>query len=546
MPRKKAASSSETGSRCPKVEAAPQDELKNGLDELLGKTGIATWQWDFQDDSMVWSPVWYAILGYSPEELPASAANLIRITHPDDLPDTMSAVLNHARGRTEMYQSEQRRFGRQGEYRWILDRGVVRERNAEGQAIRMSGISIDLSDRKRLEEELRSSRGDAERSSRSKTEFIQQVAQQVRSPLNGILGMSSLLLETQLDEKQRRFGELLQRSIRDLTSLFDGVTDFLKIDSGQMMLQPRPFDLRVMLADLRSSIITRVRNRGLTLGWKIEPEVPGGLTGDPGRLKQVLWNLLDNAVKFTDAGQIDLGCSLSSAPDAPDIELRFTVRDTGIGIPKTHLGTLFDAFFHPEAGRCRRFGGLGLGLALSRQIIQLMDGTIEVQSDVGQGTVFSFTCRFGHHPGFLRSAFESDSGNGSRGASDVKKVLVVDENRANRIVCCEALRMFGYQVDGVSSGKEALSLLEDRAFDLVIIDLQMPDSEGPALVATIRAVTTRVRNPGLTIVAMRGKTPGKGTDLPSGVNAVISRPVKLDQLAEILQQWLPLNVKKPD
>lgn len=511
-------------------------------DWLLSNTGVATWEWDLRDDSMIWSPTWYSMMGYTPETLSPSAENLLRITHPDDLPDTMSVVLNHVRGRTPLYQSEQRRANAHGGYYWILDRGMVRERDDDGQAIILAGISLDITDRKLTEEEIRRSRSEAVRANRSKTEFLSQVSQQIRSPLNGVLGMSSLLLETSLDEKQRRFGDLLQRSVRDLTSLFEGLTDFLKIDSGQMMLVPRPFDLPILLGDLRSSILPRVRGRNLNLIWKIEPEVPSGVLGDPGRLKQVLWNLLDNAVKFTDAGEIELRCERVPQPESNGITLRFCIRDTGIGIPPAQIESLFDALFHPETARRRRYGGLGLGLAMSRQIVRLMHGEITVKSEIGNGSTFEFTCQFAPHPGLPKSLPKGGTADGSRDGGKVLKVLVVDENRANRIVAIEGLRMFGYQADGVSSGRDALGLLEERDFDLLLVDLQMPESEGAAVISAIRAVDTKVRNPGMIIIAMRLKMPNQDLPvLPNGISAVIRRPIKFDELSETLQQWLPLS-----
>lgn len=266
------------------------------------------------------------------------------------------------------------------------------------------------------------------------------------------------------------------------------------------------------------------------------------MTGDPGRLKQVLWNLLDNAVKFTDAGEIELRCERLSQPDANGITLQFSIRDTGIGIPPTQIETLFDALFHPETARRRRYGGLGLGLAMARQIVRLMHGEIVVKSEIGRGSLFTFSCRFASHPGLLKKSSTVHAAEETREPPQSLKVLVVDENRANRIVAIEGLRMFGYQADGVSSGHEAIALLEDRIFDLLLVDLQMPDSEGISVISAIRKAETKVRNPGMIIIAMQARKPNQQSPaLPNGINAMIRRPVKFDELSETLQQWLPVE-----
>ncbi len=332
----------------------------------------------------------------------------------------------------------------------------------------------------------------AEAASLAKSEFVANMSHEVRTPMNGIIGMTELVLATPLDPEQRQFLGMVKSSADSLLTILNDILDFSKIEAGKLDLNPSPFGLRGMLGETLQMLAVRAHQRSLELAWRVAPDVPDGLVGDAERLRQVLINLVGNAVKFTEAGEItvDVACVDGGTPAPDGCVLRFAVRDTGIGIAADKQALIFEAFAQEDGTTSRRFGGTGLGLAISNRIIGLMGGVIGVESTQGQGSTFSFSVR-------LPVADASTPVTATPLASDANlaagcRALVVDDNETNRRILAEVLGGWHVDVTTAADGEEALRAVESMQaqagrFDILLIDVHMPGMDGFALVGELQA-----------------------------------------------------------
>jgi PAS domain S-box-containing protein len=424
------------------------------------------------------------LLGYTEEEL--RALTWAELTYPDDLAADVAQFVRMLGGEIDGYSLEKRFMRRDGKVvDTVLSVRVVRR--PDGSPEYCLAQLIDITDLKQIEHELRQAKEAAEAANRAKDEFLANVSHEIRTPMNAILGMTELALDTPLTEDQRQRLKTVKSAADNLLGIINDLLDFAKIAAGKLELDPANFSLRAAVGDTLRALALRAHAKGLELVCHVQPDVPDALVGDAGRLRQVLLNLVGNAVKFTDQGEVVVRVDVDGKAAAEGaIGLRFAVRDTGIGIPKDEQERIFRAFEQEDTSTTRKYGGTGLGLTIASRLVALMGGQITVDSAPGRGSTFTFTARFGLQP----HPPETTAAQPPVVLRDLP-VLIVDDNATNRRILEDWLRGWQIKPVAVGGGIAAMDALWDavstgRPYALVLLDARMPDTDGLALAAQIR------------------------------------------------------------
>ena len=408
-------------------------------------------------------------------------------------------------------------------------------RDEQGRITQVVHVSRDITQRKMAEQALREAKEQAEAANKAKSEFLANLSHEFRTPMNGIVGLTELLLETPLESEQSEYVLLLKSSADALHTLLNDILDYSKIEAGRLDLEPIPFKLRDSIRDTLHSLSFKARDKNLNLDFKCSPDVPEDLIGDPGRLRQIVLNLVDNAIKFTASGDVSTSVEAESASE-DEVVLHFQIKDTGIGIPKEKQALIFEAFTQADASTTRKFGGTGLGLTIVSRLVRLFGGRIWLESEPDRGSAFHFTARFGQATaGLLPPSFDLERLAG-------QSVLVIDDHPASRRVLSDLIRSWELQPFSAESGPEALSLVRNllasgQAPAFILLDAQMPGMDGFELAGRLRANDALSKVP-IIMLTSGGRRGDAARCLDIGIDGYIPKPVRPPELLDVLRTAL--------
>ncbi len=447
------------------------------LTTTVQSTNIGIWDWDLNSNEVYLSAEWKRQLGHEDHEVNNAFEEWESRIHPDDHDRSLSAIEAYLSGQMPSLEIEHRLRHKDGAYRWILTRGTIIRDDAT-LSCRMVGIHIDVTDRKRAEEVLRQAKDAAEAASLAKGQFLANMSHEIRTPMNGVLGLAELLLRSPLSEKERHLTRSIYRSGSVLLAIINDILDFSKIEAGKLQLEMIAFDVHRTIREAVELSEPDAQKKQLTLSVQIDDDVPGYLLGDPTRLRQIVVNLVSNAVKFTEQGTVAVRVELKEENNGR-CGLSVSVTDTGIGIAPEVQAHIFDAFSQADGSVTRKYGGTGLGLAIVKQLVTLMGGDIELQSRFGEGTCFRFTvyCKSCDTP--VQRPVEWSASSEERSAAVSKtlhvnpgevRILLVEDNPVNREVACGMLETFNCVIDTAENGREAINATAKTDYDLVLMD----------------------------------------------------------------------------
>jgi protein-histidine pros-kinase len=477
-----------------------QADLADGVDKLVGVvdsayrayaaqnlsswhaklSGDALTDWNLATGNIESGKQWKQMLGYVEGDLDDSIVQWQRMVHPEDLRALQARIDAHLRSQEAAFQAECRLKAKDGQWRWFLLRGAVAARDSEGRPARVLLLQRDISEIKAAEAALISAKEAAEAANRARGAFLANMSHEIRTPMNGIIGMTELALDTDLDAEQRHYLKTVKSSAEALLTIVNDILDFSKIEAGKMEFEALAFSVQDVVLEAVRVLAVSAHKKGLELIADVRPDVPARIVGDPTRLRQVVINLVGNAIKFTEAGEVVVRVEVDQQTDR-SMYLRFSVRDTGMGVPVDKQQAIFEAFSQADVSTTRRFGGTGLGLAICARLVQLMDGKIWLESAPGKGSVFCFTGRFGVEAPVVAPLIDP------RYAG--RRALVIDDNEASGRYLVELIERLGVQASWSADGVAAVAAIErsravDFPYDYIVLDANMDPPAGFVLAET--------------------------------------------------------------
>jgi PAS domain S-box-containing protein len=500
-----------------------EEALRRGEERfrsLVEATAAIVWSTPSSGEFETEQPGWSAYTGQTFDQL--KGWGWLDAVHPDDRSFT-AKVWSEAVAARSLYQVEHRLRRHDGEYRHMLVRAVPLLAQS-GEIREWVGVHTDVDAEKQAEAAMREAKEAAEAATRTKSEFLANMSHEIRTPLNGIIGMTELALDTDLSPDQREYLGMVKLSADHLLTVINDILDFSKIEADRLDLEHADFELRDTLDDTLATLAIRAHKKGLELADHVAADVPNDLTGDPHRLRQVVVNLIGNAIKFTEKGEIVLKVEQAGG-DLRHVRLHFALSDTGIGIAPEQQRKLFKAFSQADTSTTRKYGGTGLGLAISARLVQMMGGEIWLESELGRGSTFHFTIPFERARGPISAPLRAEPAH-----LHGLPVLVVDDNLTNRRILEEMLRSWGMRPTLVEGGREALDALEaaqkaGEPFALVVLDAMMPEMDGFELAARIGRGTLNV-GPTLMMLSSANRREDAARCRDLQVAAYLTKPVR--------------------
>ncbi|WP_439642470.1 response regulator [Gemmatimonas sp.] len=501
------------------------------LEMATSTANIGVWQFDVASGTLTWDAAMHRMFGIDVDLFHGHMDQFLAAVHPDDRERVATEWPSLAAG--DRFESEFSIIRGDGARRQIYGCGRM-QRDANGAPVTLLGINTDITSRKEAEAELRRARDLAEATNQAKSHFIANMSHELRTPLNGVIGMTELALESGLNETQREYLRVARSSADSLLTILNDILDFSKIDAGEMLVETIPFSLPVVVAESLKSLTTRAAQRQLELVLDLPTDFPPFNLGDPGRLRQILVNLCDNAIKFTPQGEIVV--LVRAVAEGPVDQIALTVKDSGIGIAPDKLEQIFDAFQQVDASITRRFGGTGLGLSISRRLAQLMGGKLTVASTLGEGSAFTLTLSL------PRAETPAGVSLPARSRWDGRRALLIDDHALGRTALSLWLRHWGFDVEEAPDGASGLAALRaahraGRPIDVVITDAIMPGLDGFEVAAVI--ASEQILSPGRVLMLSSGGRRGDAARCRElGIAGFLTKPATPTELREVLSRVL--------
>jgi PAS domain S-box-containing protein len=502
----------------------------------ISGTNDGLWDWDLRSNEVYYSPVWMKILGYESNPLPLVFSTWSDNVHPEDFVLAEQAVQGHLRGETPIYEHTHRMKHRNGHYIWTFAKGKCLL-NEEGKPYRLVGTITDITAKKEAEEELKMAKEAAEIANRTKSEFLANMSHEIRTPMNAILGFSDLLQGMTTDDRYQSYLQAIRSSGKTLMSLINDILDLSKIEAGKLQLSYEGINLRALINDIQQIFSVKATEKGIQLLATVDESVPEAIAFDEVRLRQILFNMVGNAIKFTEQGHVSIQVSSSWSAEQK-IQLVLQIQDTGIGIAPENQTRIFDIFTQSEGQSTRKYGGTGLGLTITRRLTEMLGGSIKLTSELGKGSIFTLI--------FPSVIIETHTHQISKHNQDIDfkqfvpaTILIVDDIESNRYLLRSFFQSTEHTILEASDGYEAIQMAKNHHPDVIIMDILMPNLDGQEATLWLRNNPDTATIPILILTA--SLMIGLRTQLEPHCQGFLTKPLVRADLVEALKGILTLR-----
>lgn len=527
------------------------DETRDRLSLALQAAGLGLWEWTVGTGDVYLSARWSEIMNDLAAESHCHVQDLMHRLHPDDAPKLNALLSETVGGARQHYDIQFRIRTYDNQWIWMESHGMGYDRDSAGRALRVVGVISDITERKRLQDITEQARQDAEKANRSKSEFLASVSHEVRTPLNGVMGLIRLMTDSPLSDEQRQWLTLMDDSAQTLLSLLNDILDLSKIEAGHMELDATTFNVIDEVSQACNPLVAQASVKELSIEINADPTLPDAVVGDPSKLRQVLVNLLSNAVKFTPRGG-RIGVNVRPAPNGG---ISFEVRDTGIGISAEQQTRIFEAFTQADASTTRKYGGTGLGLAISSRLVALMGGRIHLASELGKGSSFEFTLPLQTGDtgtgdvGPLSAPLELEHLASRSHTFNGIRVLVAEDHPVNELLMRQLLKKLDCNTVVARNGLEAIATWKRGGIDLIMMDVQMPELNGLDATLEIRALEnggfvppgTHLQHTPIIAVTANAMAGDREKCMAAGMDAYTSKPVSPQALTKAMSQAIDIS-----
>lgn len=502
-------------------------EVTERLNLAFAGSNDGVWDWNTTEDKAYYSPRLCALLGYEPDGIEPKPQSWMNLLHEDDKQAVCQAIEDHLNGLSPVYSATHRMRRNDGDWQWVESRGKAL-RASDGRAYRMVGTMTDIEDKKRQENAVLAARDEAEAANRTKSDFLAVMSHEIRTPMSGVLGMAQVLLNTALTTKQRRYAELIKTSGESLLAILNDILDFSKLEAGHLDLEAMDFVLNDEIDAVVRLMDMPARAKKIELHFDDRTGGRIALNGDPTRIRQILMNLISNAIKFTEVGSVTLRCGVHARSDNR-YEVKFEVIDTGIGMNEDVRRNLFMKFNQGDASIARRYGGTGLGLAICDQLTSLMNGTIKVESQPNVGSRFCVTINL--PKGTTMPLAKSEPVTPAQRPDLARlRVLAAEDNSVNQILLHELLSPYVKQLEIVDDGESAIEAASKQVYDVILMDVRLPGIDGVAATKAIRRLGAAWKTRPIIALTANAMSEQHSAYIEAGMTSCLSKPIDCTKL----------------